>query len=106
MVNFSNVKIGRTSPQSSSSARVQEKPGDIKASSDSGPFSMKEMQNTEGCSTPPSYTLDANAAKFGDKKHSHVLHYLKDSFWKKDFAIELSFRTFYSEGTLFLSHVS
>lgn len=86
-------------------SKPPEKPGDFKASSDF-PFNMKEMQNTEGCSTPPSYTLDANAAKFGDKKHSYVLHYLKDSFWKKDFTIELSFRTFYPEGTLFLAYVS
>lgn len=67
---------------------------------------MKEMQNTEGCGKPLNYTFDPNAAKFGDKDNSHVLHYLKDSFWKKDYNLEIEFRTLQPNGMLFLSFVS
>ncbi|KAF5275650.1 hypothetical protein FQA39_LY06762 [Lamprigera yunnana] len=62
---------------------------------------MKEMQNTEGCASPLNYTFDLNAAKFGDKLHSYVLHFLKDTFWRKDYKIGISFRTFQPNGVLF-----
>ncbi|KAK4880836.1 hypothetical protein RN001_008982 [Aquatica leii] len=64
---------------------------------------MKEMQNTEGCGTPLNYTFDRNAAKFGDQPFSHVLHFLKDTFWKKDYKLSISFRTYQRDGILFVS---
>lgn len=69
---------------------------------------MKDMQNTEGCFQITSFTLDRNAAKFGDSifEPSFVVHFLKNSFWKMDYELEFEFRTFYPDGMLFLARVS
>ncbi|KAF5307738.1 hypothetical protein FQR65_LT06609 [Abscondita terminalis] len=67
---------------------------------------VKELintQNTEGCRAPLNYTFEPNAAKFGDKPLSHVLHFLKDTFWKKDYKITISFRTYQPDGVIFAS---
>ncbi|KAB0803605.1 hypothetical protein PPYR_00575 [Photinus pyralis] len=93
---FEKVKIGRsiTVQQPMQAPKNFQEPDETKTE-------MKEMQNTEGCGVALNYTFDPNAAKFGDKPFSYVLHYLKDNFWRKDYKLGISFRTYQPNGVLF-----
>ncbi|KAL3283441.1 hypothetical protein HHI36_006586 [Cryptolaemus montrouzieri] len=59
------------------------------------------MQNTQGCFPALAQQIDPAAIKFGDKMPSYV--YKKNAFWKKNFTLEMQFRTLYPNGLLLIS---
>lgn len=62
-----------------------------------------DMQNTQGCFPASPYQIDPSAIKFGDRFPSYV--YKKNSFWRKNFTLEMQFRTLYPDGSLLISLV-
>ena len=69
---------------------------------------MKDMQIFDGCVAAgvTNYTLELNAAKFGDTDGSFAVHHLSNSFWKNNFSIEMEFRTFYKSGMILFTQVN
>ncbi|XP_044750495.1 laminin subunit alpha-1 [Coccinella septempunctata] len=92
VVDFKHVEIGRW--------RTPDLPEEIPTS-----LTITEnpdsMQNTQGCYPASPHQIDPSAIKFGDKAPSYV--YKKNSFWRKNFTMELQFRTLYPEGTLMIA---
>lgn len=62
-------------------------------------------QQPDGCDRTTNNSLELNAAKFGDMPESYVKYFLKEQFWKDDFSIQFSFRTFYKNGLLLFAQV-
>uniref|UniRef100_A0A8D8X2U9 Laminin subunit alpha-1 n=1 Tax=Cacopsylla melanoneura TaxID=428564 RepID=A0A8D8X2U9_9HEMI len=64
---------------------------------------MTTKEDLTGCRKVSGYTMEAGAVKFGDKKHSHVqITHRKRNVFQKMFTIELTFRSFYNNGLVFI----
>ncbi|KAL1457475.1 hypothetical protein WDU94_007703, partial [Cyamophila willieti] len=64
---------------------------------------MTAKEDLTGCRKVSSYSMEPGAVKFGDKKHSHVqITHRKRNVFQKMFTIELTFRSFHSNGLLFI----
>ncbi|KAK9872276.1 hypothetical protein WA026_017080 [Henosepilachna vigintioctopunctata] len=59
------------------------------------------MQNTQGCFPVSTYQIDPAAIKFGDRMPSYV--YKRNSFWRKNFTLEMQFRTLHPNGLILIS---
>lgn len=91
-VSFEHALIGREGPVSGSVVP---------------PVPVMAARAVPGCRKVTSYTLQPGAVKFGDSAFTHVhVNFRKRSTFQKNFTVEISFRTFYPEGLLFVVPVS
>lgn len=67
------------------------------------PSLMRTSTPNPGCRRSRKYVVDPRAVKFGDSPNSHVqLRLRRRNLFSKNFTFEMDFRTFYSDGLLFL----
>lgn len=97
-VTFDHALIGRSGPSLGK---------DLHNYASSASLTRGLATQPEGCQKVPYYSLEPGALKFGDKPHSHTQLYLNfKKFWEKKYTIEFDFRTYYSNGLLFITPVS
>nr|XP_012147088.1 PREDICTED: laminin subunit alpha-2 isoform X4 [Megachile rotundata]XP_012147089.1 PREDICTED: laminin subunit alpha-2 isoform X4 [Megachile rotundata] len=95
VVSFDHALIGRPGPSMGK---------DPPTYTPSASLSRGLSTQPEGCQKVPYYSLEPGALKFGDKPNSHTQLYLNfKTFWKKKYAIEFDFRTYYPNGLLFIT---
>lgn len=94
LIEFEEALIGRMGPQTQSS--------DWEAQTQNTEAGM-----TNSCHKPKAYSAEPSAMQFGEQPYSYVrLDYLRQAFHGKNSTIELSFRTFYTDGILLIIPVS
>lgn len=94
LIEFEEALIGRMGPQTTFSD------WDVQAQN-------TEAGTTNSCHKPRPYSVEPSAVQFDEQPLSYVrLDYLRQAFHGKNSTIELSFRTFYTEGILLVIPVS
>lgn len=96
VIEFANVEIGREPP-----VKIRSSEKAVKSLST---YFTNNMLNTESCARSSNYETISDAINYGDKPNSYTN--IKSNFWKTDYSLTFQFRTYYSDGLLFISTVS